>query len=260
MKNVVIQYGRLFRRSISIDVPTRWDDLSESQFRTCAKLLHSEMNDQEFLQDFFGLSKRLIVKLDPYEQYRLIELTEFVANPKGSIDYFYMEKLPRTGLLSPKRKLKGVDLEHFMLFDTFFFDYVNSPSEDRLRKFVAALYLPRDTKVTAIDFDLHVLLLKVVDPSVLYAVFINYTFIRKWLSKGFPYLFGFTEEDDRHLAKSKRPQSNKISKKGPDWVGILDAMVAEDVIHYEEYKKIPCTVAFRTINRRIINFNKHGRN
>jgi len=258
MKKVVVEYGRWWKRKISIDVPVRWDDLTASQFRICAKIINSEMTDLDFISGFFGIPKRIASRLDKFEQYRLIEMADFVSNPKGIIDHFYMEKLPGTGLLAPKRKLKGVDFEHFMLFDTFFFDYVNNPTEELLRKFVAALYLPRDRKVTDIDFDLHMTLLKISDPSTLYAVFINYTFIRKWLAKGFPYLFGFTEEEER--PSRKKPAKKKASKKGPDWVGILDAMVADDVIHYEEYKKIPCTVAFRTINRRIINYNKNGRN
>lgn len=258
MKTVVIEYGRWLKRKKTLSVPTKWEELSASQFRVCSNVCCSLMSDEAFLRGFFGLSRLMVSRLGKYEQYKLIDIAEFVSNPKAMIDRFFMSRIPGTLRFAPEKKLHNVDLEHFMFFDTFYFDYANNPSDERLQKFVCALYLPYEKKIRDVDFEASMKMLSRIDKGTLYAIFLNYTFIRKWLAKAFPYLFGFTEEDNRPSRK-KLQDKKKPTKKGPDWVGILDAMVADDVIHYEEYKKIPCTVAFRTINRRIQNYNKNGR-
>jgi hypothetical protein len=167
-----------------------------------------------------------------------------------------LPEIPATGLTAPDKRLKNVSFEHFSLFDTFFFDYVNGRKEESQALFTASLYLQKGETVTAIDFAERVnFIAKNVDKSTQYTIFLNCTFIRKWLSKPFPYLFGFTEEDpDESKKKIRTGKPNR-----PDWNGILDALAGDDVLHYEQYKQISCLVAFRTVNNRIKNYSKYGK-
>jgi hypothetical protein len=184
-------------------------------------------------------------------------LAGFISNPKAIVNFFYLPEIPGTGLKAPDKKLMNVSFEHFSIFDTLFFDYANDKKEESLAKFIAALYLKKGETVIAIDFDSRAdFIAKNVDKTTQYAIFLNYTFIRKWLSRPFPLLFGFTEEDPDE-PKKKTVRSKKPNR--PDWISILDGLVGEDIINYGKYKQLPCIIVFRTINKRIQTYNKYGK-
>ncbi len=262
MKSVRLEYFRFFffRKNLNIEVPERWEDLSPRQFEICAAIHTREVFDIEFIHKFFGIKKRLAKRLTKFEQYKLIELAGFLSDPKAMVNFFYLENIPGTQLQSPSKKLHEMKFEHFMLFDTFFFDYLNDPKDENLLKFVASLYLKNKEIVTEIDFTKRIAYLsKNVDKSTLYAIFLNYTFIRKWLSKAFPLLFGFEDPDEEDKKASRRKNVNLPKKQNrPDWTSILEGFVGDDVINYDKYKQVACTVVFRTLNKRIATYNKYG--
>ncbi|MDR2086006.1 MAG: hypothetical protein LBP72_02405 [Dysgonamonadaceae bacterium] len=258
MKEVRIEYPFLFvfRKTTILHVPEEWIDLSGPQFAVCARVFTENISDEEFIAGFFGIKKSLAKRVDKFHQYKLIETVEFISNPKATINFFFLPEIPGTGLLAPEKKLKDITFEHFSIFDSLFFDYVNDKKEESLAKFIAALYLKKKEKITGIDFTARVrFIAEKVDKSTQYAIFLNYTFIRKWLSKIFPHLFGFVEDDpDEPKRKTIRPKKPNR----PDWITVLDGLVGEDIINYERYKQLPCIVVFRTINKRIKNYN-HGK-
>jgi hypothetical protein len=281
MKEVRIEYRRwsIFRKHNDLRAPESWIDLTAGQFTVCAKIHTDRLRDEDFIAGFFGISKRIARRLAKFEQYRLIELASFAADPKSTVNFFYIEKIRGASLFAPEKKLYNVTIEHFMLFDTFFFDYLNEPSDENLARFVACLYLKKKIKikrwkmvrekekVTDVEISHRVnLIAKKVDKSTQYAIFLNYTFVRKWLAKAFPLLFVFREPGDEDEKPSKRtrrkqPVARPGKKNRPDWVDIFDSFVGDDIIHYDRYKQIPCTLVFRQINRRIADYNKlkHGR-
>jgi hypothetical protein len=257
-KEVKIEYPFLFffRKTKIIQAPGEWVDLNSRQFAVCAKVFLEQVSDLDFISEFFGIKKSLVKRLNKFYQYKLIELIEFISSPKAGVNFFYLKKIPGTGLKAPAEKLKGITFEHFALFDTLFFDYMNDSKEESLCKFIATLYLKDGEKATEIDIDSRMdFIAKKVDKSTQYAIFLNYTFIRKWLSKPYPLLFGFEEEDPEEKKTRIRPKKPNR----PDWNAVIDSLVGDDIIHYEKYKQIPCLTAFRTINKRIQTYNRYGK-
>jgi len=257
MKEVKIDYSFLFffRKTKTIRVPEEWSDLNSRQFAVCSRIFVEAVPDITFISEFFGIKKALARRTDKFCQYKLIELAGFVSNPKAVVNFFYLAEIRGTGLLCPEKKLNGVTMEQFSIFDTLFFDYINDPKETALCRFIAVLYLKEGEKATQIDFASRVdFIARKMDKTTQYAIFLNYTFIRKWLSKTYPLLFGFEEAPEKHTGKVRAKKPNR-----PDWNSILDGLVGDDIIHYEQYRQIPCIIAFRTINKRIQTYNKNGK-
>jgi hypothetical protein len=256
MKEIRIEYPVLFlfRKTKILQAPEEWTDMNGKQFAVCARAHTETVSDGEFISGFFGIKKSTAKRLSKFQQYKLIETAGFISMPKASVNFFYLPEIPGTRLRAPKERLKDVTLEHFSFFDTFFFDYINGKQDKELAKFIAALYLKKGEKVTGVDFDSRInYITKKVDKSTQYAIFLNYTFIRKWLSDAFPSLLGFSEEKEKKKAsRPKRPNR-------PDWNAVLDALTGEDVVNYEKYRQLSCIVAFRAINKRIQNYSKHGK-
>lgn len=260
MKHIKIEYPYLFffRKSKEITVPDEWINLSQEQFAICAEAIVGNVSDDLFVSKFFGLKEGLVKKLSKYEQYKLIEQISFITNPQATVNFFYLDSIPGTELVAPEEKLKNVSIEHFMLFDTFFFDYVNKPSIENLQRFVASLYLKQGEKLTSVNFDERVkYIANNVASSYLNAIFLNYTFIRKWLSSVFSYLFEYKEDESENENKLKRNQANLSHR--PDWNAILDGLIGDDILKEEEYRKLPCLRAFKTINNRIKQYRLHGK-
>lgn len=259
MKKVKIEYPFLFffKKEKNIEVPECWMDLSGSQFAICSEAITGMVTDATFISKFYGVKTSLIKQLTKFELFKLIECAEFITNPKAMVNFFYLKSIPGTGLYSPEKRLQNVSFEHFMLFDTFFFDYVNDPKESNLHKFVAALYLKKGEVLTSIDFQKRIsYIAKNVDKASMDAIFLNYTFIRKWLSSVFKFLFEYNEQDpeEKH-EKDKQP----ITSNKPDWNSILDGFIGEDILNEQEYRSISCIRAFKTINKRIQIYRTNGK-
>jgi len=262
MKSVTIEYTRyfVFNRSKTIQVAEEWKDLNEKQFSTCARMYIEPLDEIDFIANFFGLKRRLVKRINKFARYKLTELANFAMMPKGAVNFFFVEKIPGTNLLAPQSRLANVSFEHFSLFDTFFFDYANKPTDENLCKMVAAMYLRKGDKITQIDFEKHqAYIAKHVDKSTQYAIFLNYVFIREWLSKAFPFLFEKSDEDEDEKPKAKRKLPRKKTSNRPNWSEILDSLVDKDFLNYDRYKNMPCTLGFKIINKRIKEFNRNGK-
>lgn len=265
MRKVEIPYSTRFLRRDrlkTIDVPERWEDLHPHQYEACAMIHINPTTDENFVASFYQLPKWLVAKLTKFELYKLTELTGFAVKPNGSTNFFYLEEIPGTSLLSPTNRLGNVTMEHFALFDTFYFQYINDATEDKLIKFVSALYLKKKEKITEIDIEKRMKYIsKNVDKYTLYAIFMNYMFLRKWLSKSFTDLFDDAEADETRPSRRKyvKPAPVKKGNNLPDWVSIIDGMVGEDVLKYDEYTQMPCIRAFKLIDKRIKNYRKNVR-
>ena len=254
MRKLKIEFKRFlfFRKTKMLDIPEKWHDLNGDQFSVCSDIYLNSVSDFEFVSRFFGIPKRITRKFSKFELYKLTELCTFAANPNGSVNFFYMQNIPGTGLLSPKHKFRDVDFERFALFDTYFFMYVRDQKADDLCRFIATLYLKKNEIVTVFDFEKRVKFIqKHVDEATRNAIFMNYIFIHKWLEKPFPFLFESKNSDEKE--NSKKGITKKQSSSIPDWTGILDAFVGDDILNYDQYKKTNCILMFKRINARIKN-------
>lgn len=263
MKIVTITYRRWWRNiTLRIEVPERWEDLKSYQFEVCAQLHIAPPTDEEFINRFFKIPQSIVKKLTKFEIYKLTDLVGFAVTPAATTSHFFMAEIPGTGLISPRRMLENITLEHFALTDTYFFKYANEPTPERLAAFVASLYLKKKEVLTAIDFTKRVEYVQnKVDKCTLYAIFLNYLFIRKWLSKSFPYLFESdddTEETPQSRRRFKVPVK-PLKKTLPPWIEIIEGFVGEDILHYDDYIQMPCVRAFKTINKRIKIYKKNAR-
>lgn len=259
MKTVDVNYRRFFRnRSLHIPVPERWEDLKPYQFAICARFHIDPPTDEEFVHEFFRFPKKVVSKLSKFELYKLTELVGFISSPNASVSRFYLSEIPGTGLKSPSGRLGNVSLEQFALLDTYFFKYANQPDDLNLCEFVAAVYLKQYEVLTDIDFTKRVdYIQRNVDKPTLYAIYLNYIFIRKWLSRSFRFLFEVTEDEDSPRRNFKKPsiKTNDL----PEWVAIIDNMVGDDILNYDQYTAMNCIRAFKLINNRIKNYRKNAR-
>jgi hypothetical protein len=264
MKKARIEYRylRFFRKTKILHLPEEWTDLTDRQFAACAKMYTETVTDAAFIAAFFGIKKSLARRMKPFLQYRLLDTVGFIASPQASVNFFYLRKIPGTNLVAPENRLKNINFEHFMIFDSLFFDYLGDANaatkkEEALSKFIAALYIKKKETVTKIDIDLRAgYIAKKVDKAMQYAIFLNYTFIRRWLALAYPFLFGFADEAEPEKDKRK-PRSHKKTNR-PDWIDFLDTLVGDDIVHYEKYRQMACNIIFRTANKRIKNYTKHG--
>ena len=260
MRKIEVDYNYLFAftRSMKVDCPERWEDLNERQFKACAMMHVQPLSDVGFVSEFFGITRKIVKQFSKYEMYKLTELTSFALNPTGSVDFFYVESITGTSLLAPRAKLSNITIEHFALFDTYFFEYANTPTPENLCRFVATLYLKWRENITEVDFEERMkYVAKHVDAASQYAIFMNYIFLRKWLSKACRFLF--QEADDGIETQSNRKFVKPTKPNRPDWNGIIDGLVGEDILHYEEYTQMKCMLAFKTINNRIKTYQKNGK-
>ena len=92
-----------------------------------------------------------------------------------------------------------------------------------------------------------------IDRHVKYAIFLNYVFVKRWLSKAFPFLFPMDDEWEPE-DKQKKPTAPSVN-----WLDIFDAFVGDDVAVMEKYQAMPVATAFRLLNKRIRDAQKQNK-
>lgn len=259
MRKLTVEYASWWRtRKLEVDVPDRWEDLNARQFKVCADMIASGVDDATFVCRYYGLKKKIVDKLTKFELYKLTEIASFAVNPSGRTDSFYMKRIPGIfeRLTAPAKRLAGVSFEHFALFDTFYFDYANDTNKKNLARFVATLYLMPGEKVTNVDMEKRIRYVeRHVDESTQNAIFLNYFFIRKWLAQSFRFLF-----EEKEPAQDSGTKLKKVEQKNrPDWNAILEAVMGDDILKYEEYKSTPAILIFKTVNKRIKDYRKNAK-
>lgn len=245
-------------------VPSSWQELNERQFVAAVKAIRGEaITETDYFSTLLGIPTRILLQLDDFQLYQLQQLLMWMDDTKAAASRMIIKKIE--GLHAPEDGLDGVTLQQFMTVDTFF-GYVTDTMKDgklegdekMLCKFVAALYMKKDESYSVEDvrktlWDLPgqnirlvdlsgnaTRLLKRADRSLLWCVYINWLFIKAWLSKAFPLLFPEGDDDD---GKSARVQDA--------WLKTFDAFVGNDIAHMDEYREMECMDAFRIMNTRI---------
>ncbi len=142
-----------------------------------------------------------------------------------------------SGLKAPGERLKGMCFEHFMHVDTAFNRYVRDGQGcltghfriNALLKDNEYIVLPSGGKNGLFSRQKPLILQKRImkvakmDRHVKYAIFLNYVFVKRWLSKAFPFLFPLDDERNRRRS-GKKPTAPSVN-----WLDIFDAFVGDDV-------------------------------
>ena len=259
MRKLQVEYKSWWRyRRLEISVPDRWEELNARQFAVCADMITTGIDDISFVCRYYGLKKKIVEELTKFELYKLTEIVSFALNPSGRTDTFYLKRIPGLfeKLTAPGKRLGGVSFEHFALFDTFYFDYASDNSPKNLIRFVATLYLNPGEQVTKVNMEKRIRYVeKNVDLGTMNAIFLNYFFIRKWLSQSFRFLFEEKEVEDKASSKLSKIQH----KNRPDWNAILEGVVGDDILRYDEYKSTPAILIFKIVNKRIKEYRKNAK-
>ena len=95
------------------------------------------------------------------------------------------------------------------------------------------------------------------EPCVKYAIFLNYVFVKRWLSKAFPFLFPL--DDEREQKDEQKNEQKKPAAPSVNWLDIFDAFVGDDVAVMEKYQAMPVATAFRLLNKRIRDAQKQNK-
>ena len=256
MKELRIEYCSLgIRREVTRPVPEKWEELTPEQFLLVSQLYLQEMDESLFLKKFYSLPSG--AGSDNYYRYKLGELVEFISNCRVRMDHFILSDV--AGLKAPGERLKGMCFEHFMHVDTAFNRYVRDGKDSSLDIFVSMLYLKGNEYIVLpsgrknglfsrqkpLILQKRVMKVAKIDRHIKYAIFLNYVFVKRWLSKAFPFLFPLDDER-KPKGGQKKPAAPSVN-----WLDIFDAFVGDDVAVMEKYQAMPVATAFRLLNKRI---------
>ena len=256
MRELRITYRRLgVRHEIIRQIPQKWEELTPTQFLLVSRLYLQEIDEPSFLKEFYSLPSG--VGSDTYYSYKLSELVEFISDCRVRMDRFILPAV--SGLKAPGDRLKGMCFEHFMHVDTAFNRYARDGKDASLDTFVSMLYLKDNEYIVLpaggknglfsrqkpLILQKRIMKVAKIDRHVKYAVFLNYVFVKRWLSKAFPFLFPLDDEPEPEENR-KRPTAPSVN-----WLDIFDAFVGDDVAVMEKYQAMPVATAFRILNKRI---------
>jgi hypothetical protein len=232
--------------------PETFAEVNGQQFLAFAEHLIGITSIVRFLSRFFEVPQWLFRRVGRYSLFVLEQRIEFLCSMSSPVDRFLIASIPHTSLIAPAAKLAGVSFMQFMYADKLHADYLITKNEDTLCRFVASLYRPR--KVTFKDVDMAQNIRTVKRHSsqaLLFAVSVNYILIKNYLSQVYPFMF-----------PSSAGGTQVTGSKQPNWMDVFDAFVGDNIPATEYYRDMPCMDAFRIINRRIKDYQKHagGRN
>jgi len=262
--NISIKYTRLFiPGTLNINVPEKFQELSGKQFKYVALYFLKKIDDRKFISLFYGIRKRLVNKFSAFHIYRLLNCVGFISNSKNPVDRFFIDRIPGTDLVAPLSRLKDVSLLQYMYIDKMFNAFSDTGKDDYLRSFIAGIYLPKkparnreELKKRLSAFDTvnidksSRLIEKNTDESFRFAIFLNFIYIREWLSVRFPFVFSSGSGEDN------KPDKNKQSS---SWISIFDSFVGDDIVNSSYYEQMPCVDAFRLIDNRIKKYRKYAK-
>ena len=256
MKELRIRYkGLIFWHNRKVRIPESWHEMTSSQFLAACKLYQKQVDELTFIYQFFNLPKK---HLSDFEMYKLFSLVEFVRDCREPHNDFFLQVLPNTDYHAPASKLKGMCLQQFMTADTYFSRYAISENEQFLDLMIASLYLPegsvfiRNTEIQVpslfkkmpvlLNMDESLKVVKRLDKTTKFAIFMNFILIKSWLGRMFPHLFPSSGESST---------SNLTKPKPVDWLEIFDSFVGDHVADMSKYQRMETMDAFRVMNKRI---------
>lgn len=242
MKKLTVTYRK---KVFEASLPETWNEMTKEQFLAAVEIWNGGIDKDRFLCLMFSLPKNIVLLMDDFLKFTLLEQTEWMRKLDKPCSRFFVETLPGSHYTSPGMRLQGVTLEQFMLADNYFQRYAIKPeNEEHLSVFIAALYHApmeeEDGMPEKVEFCGR------LDKTIRIAIFFNFILVRKWLSLAYPFLFPSEEDSDETEERNRNP-------KPTDWLAVFDAFLGDDVAFIDRYKQMLALDAFRLMNRRIKN-------
>jgi hypothetical protein len=230
------------------NVPACYAELTGKQFYEYIAFQTGKTKLNRFLSRFFKIPYYLFFFLEDYLVYRLSEMADFLAEMRVPQEWFFIDRIPGTCLLSPERRLGDVSLFRFMYIDRQFTDYVNTENREALVRLAAGVYTPVGVGFGELNMERNIgVVSRRASEAFLMATFINWTMVRTWLSVVYPFLFPAGDEG----GEDDLPGKKRGKAASSNWLDIFDAFVGDSIPDTEYYKRMPCMDAFRLINKRI---------
>jgi hypothetical protein len=249
LKEIKISYNPVpFFRFTSVAkgyYPEKWCEVSPDQLKAIAQTYTGGISNHGFLEALTGIKKRILKKLNNFQQFKLMELVEFVnkIEPHSSFIINFVS-LDGNVFTSPRPLLKGMTFGQFIFVDSFFRNYQQTKNREDLSRFLAALYLPAGKKFKEKLIENNSSILASIDAVTCEAIRLNYMLIFEWLMDLYPLVFPRDLETPKNIDKPKQrdPQS---------WVKIFDSLVGDDIINQDKYADLPLHNVFRFFTKNI---------
>ena len=235
----------------AFQVPVRYGEMNEHQFRAAILKMMNFAERGTFWESFAGIPPKFSGRLPEWMHLEMDRMVEFIPKLDESLDYFIIPRLPLVGTMrrgnfhAPKAMLADMSLQQFMAADNFFSFYTVTQRETFIDRMVASLYLmPHETFVIEDKKDRLVPLEKRelyvhshVPVEVRFGIFVNWIFVKNWLTSLYPHLFQRGKSDGK--------------PKASDWLPLFDSFVGDNIPFIKEYQRMQCMDAFRIIDGKI---------
>lgn len=238
-------------KSYVYQVPERYGEMNERQYRAAILKLMRLADRATFWEHFVGMPHRFCGSLPEWVLFEMEKMLEYITRLDERIETFFFERLPltgtlrRSGLMAPGKRLSTMSLQQFMSADNFFSFYTVSQRENFIDLFVSSLYLKehetfvleeRKDRLVPLESRQKYIHCHVAS-EVRFGVFVNWIFIKNWLSHDYPHLFRRSESQGKPVAS--------------DWLPLFDSFVGDNIPFMREYQRMPCLDAFRIMDGKI---------
>jgi hypothetical protein len=255
MKQVTITYHPIpflrFTRTATGTYPEKWSEVTAGQLKAIAETYVGDIPNHRFLNALTGIKPRILKRLDPYQQYKLLELVEFV-NKLEPYNAFIIGSIQLNGkpFAAPNPMLKGMSFGRFIFADSFFRNYNETSNPEELNRMLAALYLPAGRKFKENYIEKHAPLMAAVKPATREAIRLNYMLVFEWLMDVYPMVFPREQPETRNPAGADL-QSVPKTRDPRAWVKIFESLVGDDIVNQNKYSSLPVHTVFRYFTRNI---------
>lgn len=238
-------------RTYTYQVPEKYDEMDARQYRAAMLRLMRLSDCTKFWESFVGMPQRFCGSLPEWVHMELSSMIEYIPILDEKLDRFLIKQLPllnhfrQSRLMAPKPKLVNMSFQQFMSADNFFSFYSVTQRETFIDLLCASLYL-KDGEVFVVEDKRERLvpmeerekyIHRFVPVEVRFGVFVNWIFIKNWLTDLFPHLFQKGKSDGK-------PKAN-------DWLPLFDSFVGDNIPYIKNYQAMPCMDAFRILDRKI---------
>lgn len=224
-------------------VPADWNEMDEKRFNLLVWLADGGISAEDFFSSYFGLPKKVLAKLDMFTVYTLGSLLLSI-NEKVMMNKFIIPtvKLGKNVFVSPTEGLTGMTFQQFISIDTYYTWYIQLKQKEYLVGMAVCMYLKEGEGIQDFDAEERNAIWQQAQDIVLNCLLTNWTFVKCWLAKCYPYLFAGGGSDTTPGKKVKPSNA---------WSEIMDSLVEDDLTRIESYKKLECMDVIRILNRRI---------
>ena len=237
--------NRWIKKRVVKMIPEEWSEITGDQLMVLVGIQEKEKIDElKFIEIFTGIKKRDLLKLDPYFCYKISRMIDFLTESEPVNHQFLIKKIKKTELIADHEKLKGISFGQFIFCENYYTQWINYQDKKSLDYLVASLYFKKGEDFNENLIERNVIELKNTDETILNAIAFNYSMNIRWLQKRYPIIF---KEQKKNSSEKKEEKF-----KGSEWIKIFESIVGDDLIHRDEYAKLPIHTVLKYLTRKYI--------